>query len=134
MLRMMEELFALPEGRCSYLVNVVRFLLLLKHQCEQERDNNESVDVLPRMKVIKGSLELLGQEGRVRKEKEEGLCLSELLFIEEVIAKIGRKVEKNREGNILARNIFHQLIEDYDSNDDRIFFAERLDFYDLIVS
>jgi hypothetical protein len=34
---------------------------------------------------------------------------------------------------MLARKIFHNLIKKYGSNDDLIFFAEKLDFFDLIL-
>jgi 5-methylcytosine-specific restriction endonuclease McrBC regulatory subunit McrC len=40
---------------------------VLKHQFEQERDNNEFVDILPKMKIIKASLDLIGSQEKVKK-------------------------------------------------------------------
>lgn len=44
-----------------------------------------------------------------------------------------RHEDSKREGNILARNIFHDLVKKYGTNDDIIYFAEKLDFFDLIL-
>lgn len=34
---------------------------------------------------------------------------------------------------MLAKEIMHNLIKDYGTNDDLIYFAEKLDFFDLVL-
>lgn len=66
--------------------------------------------------------------------KKEDLQFCELIFIEDVLAKIDKRNEDSkREGNQLIRNIIHHLVKDYGTNDDIIYFAEKLDFFDLIL-
>lgn len=66
--------------------------------------------------------------------KKEDLQFCELIFVEDALSKIDKRHEDSkREGNQLIRSILHQLIKDYGTNDDIIYFAEKLDFFDLIL-
>lgn len=66
--------------------------------------------------------------------KKEDLQFCELVFLEEALTKIDKRHEDSkREGNQIIRNILHTIIKKYGTNDDIIYFAEKLDFFDLIL-
>ena len=43
------------------------------------------------------------------------------------------RADNKRPGNELSRTVFHDLIKSYGTNDDIIYFAEKLDFFDLVL-
>lgn len=104
--------------------------MVLKKQFEKEK-KDDKLEILNKAKIIEESLSFLETKKMVKKED---LQFCELIFVEDALSKIDKRHEDSkREGNQLIRNILHQLIKDYGTNDDIIYFAEKLDFFDLIL-
>lgn len=78
------------------------------------------MDIELKAKIIEESLKGLMEKGG--EEMKFQFC--ELVFLEDVLVKINKKSEESkRAGNILIRELFHELIRRYGTNDDIIYFA-----------
>jgi hypothetical protein len=66
---------------------------------------------------------------------EDNFKFLELVFIDDVVNQLNKsEADKYKEFNTIAREILHTLIKSYGKNDDMIYFAEKLDYLDLILT